>query len=161
MVAVVLCGEEMLICGQVNPAPIQDKEYHGVYFSAKDDLDTKARRLSGTPLCIEHNGTVSVGRVLQGWMDKATGSAWALAEIDVSQMPGAIAAAAVSQGNFKEFSLGYSSKIQRNPVTGKLEAFDKQIKELSIVKVGARPNCTIAAHGGVRPATRSLIHKNE
>jgi hypothetical protein len=149
----------MLICGQVNPAPIQDTNYRGVYFAAGDDLEGKTRRMGGTPLRVEHNGEAHVGRVLQGWMDKRTGTAWALAEIDVSSVQGALTAAAVQQGAFKEFSLGYSSKIQRNPVTGKLEACDKQIKELSIVKNGARPNCVIAAHTPAASHTRSIIHK--
>jgi hypothetical protein len=146
----------MLICGQVNPAPIQDSDYHGVYFASRDDLEGKTRRLSGTPLRVEHNGTLHVGQVLQGWMDKSTGTAWALAEIDVSSVQGALTAAAVQQGAFKEFSLGYSSKIRRNPQTGKLEASEKEINELSIVKSGARPNCVIAAH----TRTRSPIHKD-
>jgi hypothetical protein len=146
----------MLICGQVNPAPIQDEDYHGVYFAARDDLEGKTRRLQGTPLRVEHAGTLHVGQVLQGWVDKRTGAAWALAEIDVSSVHGALTAAAVQQGAFREFSLGYSSKIQRNPATGRLEASNKEIKELSIVKSGARPNCVIAAHAG---ATRSAIHK--
>ena len=146
----------MLICGQVNPAPIQDDDYRGVYFAARDDLEGKTQRLRGTPLRVEHAGTLHVGQVLQGWVDKRTGAAWALAEIDVSSVHGALTAAAVQQGAFREFSLGYSSKIQRNPTTGRLEASDKEIKELSIVKSGARPNCMIAAHAG---ATRSAIHK--
>jgi hypothetical protein len=148
----------MLICGQVNPAPIQDDDYRGVYFAARDDLEGKARRLQGTPLRVEHAGTLHVGQVLQGWVDKGTGAAWALAEIDVSSVHGALTAAAVQQGAFREFSLGYSSKIQRNPATGRLEASDKEIKELSIVKSGARPNCVIAAHAAT-PTTRSAIHK--
>ena len=149
----------MLVCGQINPPPITAPEYVGMYFSTKDDLPAKVKSLSGIPLRVEHNGTIQVGHVLQGWTDSATGSAWALAEIDVSSVPGAVTAAAISQGAFGEFSLGYSSKVRRNPDTGRLEASDKHIVELSVVKHGARPGCKIAAHSVTAPRTRSIINK--
>ena len=143
----------LLIAGQVNPPPIGDANYAGVYLSHKDDVPAMVRSLAGAPLRVEHNDSALVGRVVNGWTDACTGALWALAEVDVSNVPGAIAAAAVERGAFREFSLGYTSKVGRNPDTGRVEASDKRIVELSIVKTGARPGCVIAHH------TRSPINK--
>ena len=148
----------MLICGTVNQPPITDEAYAGVYLSQRDDVPSLVRSLQGTPLQVEHNGTACVGKVLQGWTDPATKAIWALAEIDVSTASGAFAAAAVERGAFREFSLGYTSKLCRDDTTGRLEARDKRITELSIVKTGARPDCRIHAHAN---NTRSCIRKNK
>jgi hypothetical protein len=132
----------MLIAGIVNPPPITDPAYTGVYLSEKDDMPAQARALANKPLRVEH-GDVEVGRVLNGWQDKRTGALCALAEIDVSKLPGALAAAAVTQGRFGQFSLGYSTRITQS-ATRTMVASDKRILELSLVKQGARPNCHIA-----------------
>ena len=147
----------MLIAGQVNPEPESRPDYCGVYLSEKDDIPSLVRSLNGTPLRVEHNGNTCVGKVLQGWTDPSTKCVWALAELDLSTASGAFAAAAVEGGTFREFSLGYTSKLGRNPHTGRLEASDKRITELSIVKNGARPSCHIHAHSG--KDTRSSIYK--
>ncbi len=150
----------MLVCGQVNPPPLGDG-YNGFYFSESDDLAGKAKTLKGTPLRVEHNDKTHVGQVLQGWTDASTGAMWALAEIDTSNLPGAVTAAAVERGVFGEFSLGYTAKMNRNIITGKLNVQDKQIMELSIVKKGAREGCLIQAKE--RPPSfhrsRSVIQK--
>ena len=136
----------MLIAGVVNPPPVNTPGYGGVYLSTQDDLHSKALSLAGKPLRVEHKGETTVGKVLQGWQDARTGALYALAEIDETQMHGALAAAAVDQGRFGEFSLGYSSRIEREPKSGKWVATDKRILELSLVKKGARPQCHIALH---------------
>jgi len=134
----------MLIAGIVNPPPVTAPDYVGVYLSTQDDLPGQALSLAGKPLRVEHNGASTVGLVLQGWQDARSGALYALAEIDETQIPGALAAAAVDQGRFGEFSLGYSSRIERQG--GKWVATDKRILELSLVKKGARPQCKIALH---------------
>lgn len=141
----------MLICGIVNPEPVSEEGYKGVYLSVADNVEAKAAGLKGTPLRVEHNHATHVGQVLQGWVDKGSGKMWALAEMDVRSVPGAIAAAAVERGAFGEFSLGYDARIRRNPDTKRLEASDKQIRELSLVRTGARPGCQIVAHDGPAP----------
>ena len=134
----------MLVAGIVNPPPVADPSYAGVYFAERDDMPAQARALANKPLRVEH-GTVEVGRVLHGWQDKHTGALCALAEIDVSKLPGALAATAVTQGRFGEFSLGYSSRIVPSPAhPARVVATDKRILELSLVKQGARPHCHIA-----------------
>ena len=131
----------MLVCGQVNPPPVSSTGYSGVYFSEKDDMQGKAKALKGTPLRVEHDDKMHVGRVLNGWTDATTGAMWALAEIDTQQLGGAMTAAAVEKGHFGEFSLGYVTKMQRNGEG--VNATDKRIVELSIVKKGAREGCKI------------------
>ena len=92
---------------------------------------------------MEHNGKAQVGRVLQGWSDAQSGALYALAEVDVSNVSGALTAAAIEKGTFREFSLGYTSRLKRDQSTGRLEADEKRIVELSVVKTGARPDCCI------------------
>ena len=151
----------MLLCGQVNPPPL-GSDYNGFYFSESDNLAEKARSLKGTPLRVEHNDKTHVGQVLQGWTDSSTGAMWALAEIDTSYLGGAVTAAAVEQGLYGEFSLGYKALMKKNKDTGELDVFKKEIIELSIVRKGARENCKIWSNE--RPQdfhskSRSAIHK--
>lgn len=127
----------MLICGEINPPPVSSEGYHGVYFSDKDDVKGKASALKGTPLRVEHNHSIHVGEILQGWTDER-GAMWALAEIDTTQPHGAVVAAAVQRGNMGGFSLGYKTNMQSK---------QKRIMELSIVKAGAHPSCRISAVG--------------
>ena len=156
----------MLVCGQVNPPPIGG-DYNGFYFSENDDLAGKARNLKGTPLRVEHNDKTHVGQVLQGWTDSSTGAMWALAEIDITNLGGAVTAAAVERGLFGEFSLGYTAKMQKNSKTGAIDVQGKNIHELSIVKKGARPGCGIEKNerpsnfyrGNFSVTTKSIIKK--
>lgn len=134
----------MLVCGQVNPPPVNVGQcYNGVYFSEKDNFEEKAKTLRGLPLQLEHDSDVCVGNVISGWVDKNSGAMWALAEINTGKMTGAFTAAALDKGKFSEFSLGYKTKMNQNPLTGKIHVGSKNIHELSIVKKGAREGCHI------------------
>ena len=82
--------------------------------------------------------------MLSAWTAK-DGSLYALAEIDVKGIGGAVAAAGVDNGRWREFSLGYTSNVRRAE-DGRLSVHDRKIKELSIVGMGARPNCKIQRH---------------
>ena len=142
----------MLVCGQVNPPPVSSENYHGVYFSDKDNMEEKARGLRGTPLRVEHDNKVLVGQVLNGWTD-AKGAMWALAEINTGHIRGAMTAAAVQGGQLGEFSLGYVTKMER-AANGGVSVHEKRILELSIVKKGARDGCHIEmSSGGFRGRT--------
>ena len=135
----------MLICGRCNPPPENDPNYRGVYFAAKDDMQAHAAGMGGTPLRVEHT-TKPVGSVLSAWTAE-DGSMYALAEIDVQHPTGAVAAACVHAGRFSEFSLGYTSRMSRD-TSGRLHVDCKKIRELSLVRVGARPNCKIICREG-------------
>ena len=41
----------MLVCGCVNPPPITDPDYRGIYFTSADDMQAKARGMEWV-LCI-------------------------------------------------------------------------------------------------------------
>ena len=131
----------MLVCGQVNPPPMKHG-YAGVYFGENDNMSEKAQTLKGIPLRVEHN--TQVGNVITGWVS-SDGALWALAEIDTSRLPGAFTASAVEKGKFKEFSLGYRTKMKKDPKSGKIVVGKKDILEVSIVRKGARENCKIQA----------------
>jgi hypothetical protein len=130
----------MLVCGRVNPPPVSDEDYNGVYFSTKDNVQAKVQALRGAPLRVEHN--TAVGKVLNGWTD-AQGGMWALAEIDTRSLSGAVTAAAVEKGRLAEFSLGYVTRMEQ--AGGRICVGDKCIRELSIVRKGAHDGCTIEA----------------
>lgn len=131
----------MLVCGQVNPPPL-DSNYNGVFFGENDNMVQKARDMKGIPLQLEHNPNCKIGEVVSGWI-APNGSMYALAEIHTSNISGAVTAAAIDKGKFKEFSLGYKAVMERDPKTGGIRVKDKNIMELSIVKKGAREGCCI------------------
>ena len=138
-----LIKNNMLICGRCNPPPVDmqaDPSYRGVYLNSNDNLQEKAMAMKGTPLRVEHN-TAAVGSVLSSWIGPDQ-CMYALAEIDVSKMGGAVAAACVKSGRLAEFSLGYKSRMIQEP-DGNLRVGSKTIQELSIVANGARPDCRI------------------
>ena len=132
----------MLLCGCINPPPITDPEYEGVYFSVKDDMKAKAASMGGTPLLVEHS-TKQVGSVLSAWT-LANGSMYALAEFDVKSPGGAVAAEMVKKGGFGELSMGYIQTMRKCSKTGNFKPVRKEIREVSLVKKGARPGCLIS-----------------
>ncbi len=135
----------MLVCGCINPPPVDEPDYRGVYFNKDDNMSEKAATLSGTPLLVEHS-TKKVGTILSAWTSD-TGSMFALAEINIKEPGGAMAAEFVKSGNLGEFSLGYTARMLKCKQTGVFKPESKQIHELSLVKRGARPGCLITKIG--------------
>ena len=131
----------MLVCGCINPPPIEDPDYRGIYFNKNDNMAEKAGRLNGTPLLVEHS-TKKVGSILSAWTAD-NGSMFALAEINIKEPGGALAAEYVKNGNLGEFSLGYTTRMMKCKQTGHFKPESKHIHELSLVKKGARPGCLI------------------
>lgn len=137
-----LAIEKMLVCGCINPPPVDDPDYRGIYFNSKDIMSaTASKQLGGVPLLVEHS-TQSVGSIISAWTAN-NGSMFALAEIDVKRPGGALAAEFVKSGRLGEFSLGYTARMMRCKQTGNFKSDSKQIHELSLVKKGARPGCFI------------------
>lgn len=134
----------MLVFGKINPSVINDPEYKGIYFCEKDNIPAKMASMSGAPLIVEHK-TCPVGKVVSAWADKKDGCLYALAEIDSKTPGGYMAAVAVSSGRLGQFSMGYDATIKKDARTGYMEATNKQVTELSIVKNGARPDCYVMA----------------
>jgi hypothetical protein len=131
----------MLICGCINPPPVSDPDYEGVYFSVKDDMKAQAALMPGTPVLVEHC-TQKVGSIVSAWTVR-DGSLYALAEIDVKSPGGAVAAAYVKKGGLGELSMGYTQTMMRCTQTGRFKPVKKRIREVSIVREGARPGCLI------------------
>ena len=127
----------MLFCGCIKPPPVTDPEYSGVYFSVNDDMTAHAAKLGGTPLLVEHC-TQQVGTILSAWTGP-NGSMYALAEIDVKKPGGAVAAEYVKKRKLNELSVGYTQKMSYN-----FKPLSKVIREVSLVKKGARPGCVIS-----------------
>ena len=69
---------------------------------------------------------------------------FALAEIDTTNLHGAVTAQAVERGKLAQFSLGYVAQMKRSS-NGSIQVGEKNIVELSIVKVGAHTGCDIGA----------------
>lgn len=131
----------MLVCGCINPPPVDDPEYRGIYFNTNDNMKATAGSLGGTPLLVEHS-TKSVGSILSAWTAD-NGSMFALAEIDMKRPGGALAAEYVKNGRLGEFSLGYTARMIKCKQTGVFKPQSKTIHELSLVRKGARPGCLI------------------
>jgi hypothetical protein len=135
----------MLVCGCINPPPVDDPNYKGIYFNKDDNMTKTASLLGGTPLLVEHS-TKKIGSILSAWTVE-NGSMFALAEINIKDPRGAMAAEYVKSGNLGEFSLGYTTRMMKCRQTGVFKPESKQIHELSIVKKGARPGCHITKIG--------------
>jgi hypothetical protein len=131
----------MLVCGCINPPPVEDPDYKGIYFNVNDNMKATATTLSGTPLLVEHS-TKSVGSIVSAWTVD-NGSMFALAEIDMKKPGGALAAEYVKSGRLGEFSLGYTTRMMKCKNTGNFKPESKKIHELSLVNKGARPGCLI------------------
>jgi hypothetical protein len=132
----------MLVCGCINPPPVTDPDYEGVYFSLKDDMQAQAASMKGTPVLVEHS-TQKVGSVVSAWTG-SNGSMYALAEIDMRLPGGAVAAEYVRQGGLGELSMGYTQTMMKCAQTGRFKPVRKCIREVSLVKKGARPGCLIS-----------------
>ena len=94
------------------------------------------------PVHIEHKG-VEVGRVVSAWEHE--GTLQCVLELDESVLEGAIGGEFVRSGICKDLSLGYTVELAQSKENGKVKMRNKKLKEISIVKKGARKNCHI--HG--------------
>ena len=132
----------MLVCGCINPPPVTDPDYEGVYFSTKDNMKAQAASMGGTPLLVEHS-TKQVGSIVSAWT-APNGSMYALAEINIRNPGGAVAAEMVKTGRLGEMSMGYVQTMRKCAEAGSFKPVKKSIKEVSLVKKGARPGCIIS-----------------
>ena len=136
---------QLLLWGTANPEGM-DNGYQGLFLS-KDDIqsmveqvETANRQGRPLPVHLEHKG-VSVGKVVSAWAHKDT--LQCVLELDESVFEGSIGSEFVRQGICNELSLGYAVEL-RNSATG-VKAISKVLKEISVVKKGARHHCHIHA----------------
>ena len=96
------------------------------------------------PVHVEHKG-VSVGRVLTAWEHQ--GSLECVLELNDRVLEGSIGSEFVRAGICRDLSMGYTLDVKHSD-KGKKDILlwgRKRLKEISIVKRGARPRCHI--HG--------------
>ena len=134
-----------LLWGTANPEGLNN--YEGVYMS-RDDITEMVRQIDecngrGEPLPVhvEHKG-VQVGRVLTAWEHK--GVLDCVLALDDRVLEGAIGSEFVRAGICRDLSMGYTLSMEQS-AEGGIKIGKKLLKEISIVKRGARPSCHI--HG--------------
>lgn len=133
-----------LLWGTANPEGMQN--YQGIYLSRDDitdmiqQINESARRGEPTPVHVEHKG-VRVGRVLSAWEHQ--GALDCVLQLDDRVLEGAIGGEFVRSGICRDLSMGYTLSLEQSQAG--IKVGKKRIKEISIVKRGARPRCHI--HG--------------
>lgn len=135
----------LLLWGTANPEGM-DNTYRGIYLN-KDDIASMVEQVesanrNGTPIPVhlEHKG-VPVGKVVTAWAHKDT--LQCVLQLDERVFEGSIGSEFVRKGICNELSLGYAVDLQ-NSSTG-IKAANKTLKEISVVKKGARNHCQIHA----------------
>lgn len=132
-------NQRMLVFGTANPVPYGDNQYNGLFLTDKD-MDGMVGQMQGIPVKIEHKG-VDVGKVVSAWRHE--GRMDLLFELhDSTSLEAALAKQFVKDGWCKDLSLGYKVNMSANSL-GQLQASNKRVVEVSIVKTGARENCHI------------------
>lgn len=132
----------MLVWGTANPAGESDTAYNGLYLTQRDiDSIVQTQSLRDIPVKVEHKG-VDIGRVVSSWKngDKLD----ILVELDRRSIESDITGRFVQGGVCQDFSLGYTVGLTHS-AEGGLVPSAKVVKEVSIVRRGARPDCHI--HG--------------
>jgi len=139
---------QLLLWGTANPEGM-DNDYQGLFLN-KDDIksmvqpvETANRRGDAIPVHLEHKG-VQVGKVVSAWAHKDT--LQCVLQLDERVFEGSIGSEFVRKGICNELSLGYAVELQ-NSATG-ISAVRKNLKEISVVKKGARHHCQIHAVSG-------------
>jgi hypothetical protein len=133
-----------LLWGTANPEGMQN--YEGVYLSAGDICDMIEQVHSAnkagapTPVHVEHKG-VQVGRVVTAWEHE--GKLECVLELNNRVLEGSIGSEFVRSGICRDLSLGYTVSLEQSD--SGIKVGKKVLKEISVVKKGARPRCHI--HG--------------
>lgn len=135
----------MLLWGTANPQGMSN-DYQGIYLNSDDiksmvvQVETANRTSNPIPVHLEHKG-VPVGHVVSAWAHNNT--LQCVLKLDERVFEGSIGSEFVRKGICNELSLGYAVDLQ-NSATG-MKAVNKVLKEISVVKKGARNHCHIHA----------------
>lgn len=131
-----------LLWGTANPPGVADR--NSVYLS-REDIGDMIAQINATgqriPVHVEHKG-VPVGHVVSAWEHK--GKMECVLQLDDTVLEGSLGAEFVRNGLCRDLSLGYTLSLE-NSKSGGINVRKKTIKEISIVKKGARHLCHI--HG--------------
>lgn len=130
----------MLVWGISNPEGVENE--NSLYLSATDihdmvrQVDTANLIGSPIPVKIEHKG-VNMGRVVCAW--EYNGQLQCMLDINESIFEGSVGSEFVRHGIAKDLSLGYDVSLCHSASHRRA----KRLREISIVKKGARHNCHI------------------
>lgn len=136
-------SKNMLLWGQANPEAMSDN-YKGVYLNTEDmmdmvkQIDESRARGEKIPVKIEHTGD-GIGHVVSAWIHNKT--LQCILELDHSTLESSIGQELVKSGIIQELSLGYLLDIQQTKAG--FDTKSKFLKEISLVKKGAREKCKI------------------
>jgi hypothetical protein len=139
-------SRKTLIWGTANPEGLAES-YQGIYLNSQDiqsmvaQVNDARSRNEPIPVKIEHGGA-DVGRVVSAWNYNNT--LQCVLELDESTLEGSIGSQFVRDGRIRDLSLGYSCEIEHSKQG--LRSRKKGLREISIVKKGARHKCHIHAY---------------
>ena len=144
----------MLLVGVCNPAGEEDT-YNGLYMTQSElSRVVSGSKMRGIPVKTEHAGS-EVGRVLTSFLD-ADGNLNCVMELGKTSLPACLAQGFVRDGLALDRSLGYTVDIQNTD--NSLQAIEKRIVEVSLVRKGARSGCHITAY---QDEGRKVVFKNQ
>lgn len=135
-----------LIWGTANPEGLANS-YNGVYLN-KEDITSMVQQVKTAndvgepiPVHLEHKG-IALGHVVSAW--EHNGTLQCVLELNERVLEGSISKEFVKSGIVKDLSLGYSVDMQQSKKYG-IKTQNKILKEISVVKQGARRHCHIHA----------------
>lgn len=135
----------MLLLGVCNPRG-ENESYNGLYLKESEIAGIARKGLYGVPVKQEHTGN-NVGKVVSCYVNNG-GQMCCVLEINEHNFEGMIASGFVRDGVASELSLGYTVDVSHSEGSN-LRAGDKIVREISIVRKGARKGCYILAHDSI------------
>lgn len=133
-----------LLWGCANPEGLESSE--GI-FLGKDDIQDMIKQVNErnaagnpVPVHVEHKG-VAIGRVMSAW--EHNGKMECVLSLNEKVLEGSLSSEMVRSGLCKDLSLGYEVAIENSKKSMRVKK--KELKEISVVRKGARRNCHI--HG--------------
>ena len=128
--------------GVCNPTGEADS-YNGLYMTATElQAIVRENKMRNLPVKTEHSGS-EVGHVVTSFLD-ASGNLNCVMQLSTSSIPASLAQGFVRDGFALDLSLGYTVDIQNTD--SKLQAKEKKLVEVSLVRKGARRGCHITAY---------------
>lgn len=134
----------MLVMGIANPSGEADS-YNGLYFTQQElNSLTVGPKLNNVPVKAEHKGN-PVGHIVSSFVDDR-GKLNCVMHINEDEVEGAVCAGLVRDGIAAELSLGYQVDVKHSEKGEKLQAGEKHVLEVSLVRKGAREACYVTAY---------------
>lgn len=135
---------ETLLWGTANPEGMQN--YQGIYLNDEDihdmisQVNAASKKSQRIPVLVEHKG-IEIGHVVSAW--EHGGKLECVLSLNEKVLEGSLGSEFVRSGICRDLSLGYDVSLEQSQAG--IKVGKKKIREISIVKKGARPSCHI--HG--------------